>query len=243
MSQVDVQRRAHVFPARQWRVRQMRFWPECRSRPWFFQVSVRSLVVGTTARSSAANLTGFAGFRNRQYSSQFVLFVLAGSWPWVASVFRAKLRRWDRYGSGRFSASCPGARFPLGAAMGAGYRTYHEQLSPRTGRDLYSELSIVAAHSDPIRREESVSLHPLTAEAVELALRFQRTVTALAVRLRVARADAGLAAVWEAHRALGEGNEPMQRGDGAVAGVGKRKTPFNVRVPSCRRRWLGQAQP
>ena len=70
--------------------------------------------------------------------------------------------------------------------------------------------------SDPIRREESVFVNPLTAEAVELAfrdacesavlrasslalaLRCYRSVIVLALRLRVERADAGLPAVWEA---------------------------------------------
>ena len=70
--------------------------------------------------------------------------------------------------------------------------------------------------SDPIRREESVPVNPLTAEAVELAfrdacesavlrasslvlaLRCFRSVISLAARLRVERADVGLPAVWEA---------------------------------------------
>jgi|GEM_PF-1289596 len=69
--------------------------------------------------------------------------------------------------------------------------------------------------SDPIRREETAAVNPLTAEAVELAfrdacesavlrapslplaLRCYRFVIALAARLRVERADAGLPSVWE----------------------------------------------
>ena len=69
---------------------------------------------------------------------------------------------------------------------------------------------------DPIRREESVPVNPLTAEAVELAfrdacesavlrasslvlaLRCYRSVISLAARLRVERADVGQPAVWEA---------------------------------------------
>jgi len=70
--------------------------------------------------------------------------------------------------------------------------------------------------SDPIHREESPTVNPLTAEAVELAfrdacesavlrasslalaLRCYRSVISLAARLRVERADVGLPSVWEA---------------------------------------------
>ena len=70
--------------------------------------------------------------------------------------------------------------------------------------------------SDPIRREESLPVNPLTAEAIELAfrdacesavlrasslvlaLRCYRSVISLAARLRVERADVGQPAVWEA---------------------------------------------